>query len=169
MSAMPAPLPVWQRRLFGVLPIAGASLGLTAIAMQLANQPFSWLNTVFLLAFAGFFLFGIAAGLALLENQAHALQANFWFWALQVPMLQNSVFGVAVASGAMLQTYLQWAPWKVGLNYYVGSSFHYSLFQADRPGLVGLNLLALAIALVLLRADRRQQVPATNDPLASAP
>lgn len=166
---MKVPLPAWQRRLFGALPIAGAALGLTAIAMQFANQPFSGLNTAFLLAFAGFYLFGIATGVALLEGQDNALRPNFWFWVVQIPMLQTSMFGYAAASGAWLQVYLQWAPLKLGANYYLGSFFNYSLFQPERPGLIGLNLLALATAVLLRRADRRQQRSETIDLPASAP
>ncbi len=162
-------LPVWQRRLFGALPIAGASLGLTAIASQFATLPFSWLDSFFLLAFAGFYLFGIAAGLLLLEDKDHALRPNFWFWVVQIPMLQTSVFGFAVASGGMLQIYLQWAPWKIGFNSYLASFVSYSLFQPERPGLIGLNLFALAIALVLLRAERRQQGHLTAALPAPAP
>ncbi|GAB3092757.1 hypothetical protein [Lysobacter terrae] len=141
---------LWQRRLFGILALGGGAVGF-AVTLQIVltkSNPIEWL---FCLAFIAMYSWGIWCGLRLIEGQPGAERSNTIYWLLQVPYFLSPVFGYFFTSGFHLTVSLQFAPANFNANFLLGSTMLYSLLQADKPLVFGVNLFALAAALYMNR------------------
>jgi len=134
----------WERRVLGVLALGGSFLGLVLGITLLVSQH-SPLVVVFEIPFLALYVWGIWCGLRMLEQPETALKMNVWFWATQVPYLTSPIAGYYFASGSMLYVTYQPSTSSVGMFYRFGSQFQYSLFQADKPFVLGVNIFALVI------------------------
>jgi hypothetical protein len=81
----------------------------------------------------------------MLERPDGALKMNAWFWATQVPYLMSPIAGYYFASGSMVYVLYRPSTSSVDMLYRFGSQFQYSLFQADKPFVFGINIFALVI------------------------
>ena len=134
----------WERRVLGILALGGSFLGLVLGVTLLASQR-SVLVAVFELPFLVLYAWGIWCGLRMLEQSEGALKMNAWFWAAQVPYIMSPLAGYYFASGSMLYVTYQPNTSSLGMLARFGSQFQYSLFQADKPVVLGVNILALVI------------------------
>jgi hypothetical protein len=152
---------LWQRRLFGILALGGGAIGF-AVTLQTVltkSNPFDWL---FCLAFMALYGWGVWCGLRLIEGQPGAERSNAIYWLLQVPYFLSPVLGYFFASGFHLTLALQASPMKFSFNFQLGSTMLYSLLQADKPLVFGINVFALAGALYMNRLSHFAAAPPNN-------
>ncbi len=136
----------WQRRLLGVLAIAGGGIGIaSAFTFMLGNAQV--LNWLFCLAFISLYSWGIWCGLKLLEDHIDAANANFRFWLIQIPTFSTPVIGYFFASGAYLTIWSNLTVFNMNFNMMLGSGFQYSLFNANQPLIAGINVFALVLTI----------------------
>lgn len=152
----------WQRRGLGILAIGGGAVGLSSAVQSVLNggvhAPFPMF--VFALALA-FFLWGISCGVQMLEGVPSAEFQNALFWMVQTPLLQTPVFGYSVFSAVQLQVFAKFAPLEVGFfGSAFGAQFGLNFGQPGARTLIGINLVALGLALWLVRW--RESVEATT-------
>jgi hypothetical protein len=150
----------WQRRLLGTLALGGGFLGVT-IAFSLLIAPGQVvLARLLVLPFIVMYCWGAWCGLRLLEGDESSLKANRLFWLLQIPYFMSPIAGYFFASGALLYVTFRPTDLNVGAMLRLGSQFEYSLFQADKPLALGVNLFAVGVVLFLTRLVRR--APSNN-------
>ena len=137
----------WQRRTIGLLAICGSTLVIASSPRMLASaQGPVFAITLLVLAF---YVFGLFCGVSLLEGTSRSVQMNKIFWGLQIPVLKTPYLGYALASGAYWQAYAEFSPFGVATQWYLGTDY---LLHLNRPGtrwIVGVNLVAVAIFLLL--------------------
>jgi hypothetical protein len=148
------PVPRWLPVLFGLLGIGGASWGLLALAMTVGKLKLS-LGTLCVLALAAaLFLFAGYCGVRALQRAPGWLRLNQVLWSFQVPLLVSPAVSYAFASGGFFTIWLQLHPQvKLGWNGFLGSSYSINLFTPG-PVILGVNLLAVALAYYLARLQR---------------
>jgi len=146
---------LWQRRLLGLLAIGGGSIGVTQcfVAMTSSSRVVEW---IFVLAALGFYCWGIWCGTRLIESQPGAERANRRFWLMQVPTFSTPLAGYFLTCGLHVTVKLEFAPFKAGANFLLGSTFDYSLLQSDAPIFVGMNIFAFGVAGWLTHASRHE-------------
>jgi len=139
----------WQRRLFGVLTLGGSFTGFVVGAAFLVSPGGDW-TRLLSLPFMALYVWGIANGLAVLEERPDSLRWNRYFWLMQIPSLSSPLMGYMFISGAAF--HVTYAPLTSDWNYraHLGSQFTYSLLQMNAPFVIGVNLLAIAICAYLL-------------------
>ncbi|AXK71260.1 hypothetical protein DWG18_02450 [Lysobacter sp. TY2-98] len=145
---------VWQRRVIGILGVGGGAIGIAAVTSVVAQQhnPIEWL---FSLIFAALYAWGLWCGVRMLEGSPDAERKNLIFWLVQVPVFSSPVLGYFFANGFHLTVSVQASPLNFNANFFLGSTFTYSLLQSDKPWILGVNLFALGVALWLVRVMRR--------------
>lgn len=156
----------WKRRSIGILDIGGAGIGFLAIVSQVPNlrQPADWIICA---AFAALYSWGIYCGIQLLEGRPNAIRVNRTFWLAQVPAFNSPWVSYMFACGFHLTAGVQFAPLKTGANFMLGSHFLFTLFRPEGASFLGLNLFALAVALILLQQLRRNRADAAIDAAAT--
>lgn len=149
----------WQRRILGILAIGGSALGIT-IGLQLlfsTGNPIAWLFTSI---FIGLYTWGIWCGVRMLEAHDNSAHFNFVFWAVQIPLLQSPYFGYFFSSGLFSTLTFKPSTVKFDFLFWLGSKFEYSLMQAEKPLVLGINVFALAVAAFLYSQVRK--APSNN-------
>lgn len=159
----------WQRRVLGSLALGGGAIGLTAIfGALLTDQPTA--SKILVLLSLPLYAWGIWCGLQMIERHPGALRSNFWFWAIQIPVLQSSMLSYLFSSGVIVGLWTQFDPVKLNFLAWLGSRFEVSINQ-PRPLALGVNVVALVVTFFIWRLRRRQ--PASHsfkaDRQASAP
>jgi hypothetical protein len=152
---------IWQRRVFGILALGGGATGF-AVTLQILitkSNPIEWF---FCLAFIAMYAWGIWCGLRLIEGLPGAERSNTIYWLLQTPYFLSPAFGYFFASGFHLTLSVQLAPVKFNANFQLGSTMLYSLLQADKPLVIGINVFALTSALYMSRLARLAAAPPNN-------
>lgn len=144
----------WQRRLLGVLALGGSFTGLVLV-ISLLIAPGSILAKVFSLPFLALYIWGIMCGLRLLESRDEAVRKNFYFWLIQIPCFMSPIAGYIFSSGASFYFTFQPSTGKWDFLARFGSLFEYSILQADKPLLFGINIFALFVSGYLFLLLRR--------------
>jgi hypothetical protein len=136
---------LWQRRALGILTLGGSACGVAvALALLFSRQnPIEWILCI---AFMAIYAWGIWCGMLLLEAREGAERSAFKYWLVQVPTFSSPFLGYFLSSGFHTTVGLQLAPAKLNGNFLVGSSFNYSLMQADQPWSLGVNVFAALVA-----------------------
>lgn len=70
-------------------------------------------------------------------------------------MLQSPWFGFFFGNGFYLILALKPVDWRILFFFRLGSQFNLSILQNNNPTIVGINVFALAISLLLFRAGRK--------------
>ena len=154
---------LWQRRLFGILAISGGALGVTVTTTTLfqTHRVVEW---IIYIVFSCVFAWGAWCGVKLLEAQPGAERANLWFWLIQVPFLTSPVVAYSLTSGFHFTLSLDLPSFVLGMNFWLGSTFNFSLLQSDQPFSIGANVFALAVFLWLGKLSRAQSVAVSSPP-----
>jgi len=152
---------LWQRRLLGILAIGGGAIGATQcfVAMTSASRVIEWLFV--LLAFA-FYGWGVWCGTRLIEGRPGAEQSNRRFWLVQVPTFSTPAVAYFLTCGFHLTVKLEFAPFKLGANFLLGSTFNYSLLQPEAPIYIGMNVFAFGIAGWLIHTGHKEKAVALS-------
>lgn len=150
---------LWQRRTLGILATGGSTLGMVLSLAQLAHP--QWLLAyVFLFAGIAVYAWGVWCGVEMLEGSSAAVRHNRIFWAIQIPVFQSPLLGYTFSSGAYWNIAAQLSPFEINNHWRLGSEYNYSLLQLDKPWLIGVNILALAIFLFLTK--QISAIPSNN-------
>ena len=145
---------IWQRRAIGILTLGGGSVGIAATIALLFTRtnPIEW---IFCVAFMMVYAWGVWCGVRLLERQPGSERSTLKYWLIQIPTFGSPLIGYFLSSGFHTTVSLQIAPFKLNANFLLGSTFNYSLLQAEQPWLVGVNVFALVVAWLLARTVRQ--------------
>jgi hypothetical protein len=144
----------WERRILGALALGGGFLGVTIAFALLLSPGLVILARALVLSFMALYCWGAWCGLRMLEGDETSLKANRLFWALQIPYVMSPIGGYFFASGFLLYVTFRPSDMNIGAMFRLGSQFEYSILQADKPLIFGLNLFAIAIVGLLSRRIR---------------
>ncbi len=150
-----APVPSWLSTTLGVVGVGGAAWGLLALGVSFRNTQLSASSVVISALFCVLFMFGGYAGVLAIRRSRGWLHFTTLFWLIQVPVLSSPVISYAFASGGFVTAWLQlYPPIHVGTNFFLGSTFTFNLFTSGVPFAIGVNVIALAVSFLLVRAHR---------------
>ena len=137
-----------------VLQIGGGFSGVCAAVSRILLKTSTFENTwVSNIPVVLVFVFGITAGLALVERFRLGVVLSAVYQLLQVPTLWSSLLSYRFYSG--LHVGIAWSQGKVRPWIEFGSFYGLRLFGYKGSWLVGINLLALALLVFLLFELRR--------------
>jgi hypothetical protein len=146
--------PRWLPVLLGLLGIGGAAWGLLALAATTGKLKLSFGTIFIVLVAAALFVFSAYCGVRALQRARGWLRLHQVLWAIQVPVIASPVLSYAFASGGFVTVWLQfYPPVRVGWNGFLGSSYSINLFTPG-PVILGVNVLALGLALYIARLQR---------------
>jgi hypothetical protein len=148
----------WLRRVLGTLALGGSTLGCFIVITTLFTEQ-TLASRAILLLFFPLYVWGVWCGIQMLERHEDAMRTNSYFWAIQVPIVQSSVFSYAFSSGMLGGAWFQFTPAKINFLGWLGSRFEFGVNQ-DKPLALGLNFVALAVFLFLWR--NRNAAPSNN-------
>lgn len=153
-------MPLWARRVLGVLALGGGATGVTIVLQQLlqSSNPIEWL---FYAVFIGMYAFGVWCGILMLEGRENALRKNAVYWLLQIPVFSTYVFGYMFIGGFHLTAWYEWVGSGFGMDFLIGSTVSFNVMKTPDHSFIGVNLFALAITFWLNRL-------AVHEPSSSA-
>lgn len=139
------------RLAFGVAALGGSALGLVVMIPVLAvggrlGFPLEYL----LFCVSALYAYGIWAGIQALKGADNWRKHNTYFWLAQVPGLVTPSFAFLVSAAAGTWLYLRLAPsLGAGLSFYLGSGMQIAYAKGTGVTLIGVNVVALTLALFL--------------------
>ncbi|MHC4756192.1 MAG: hypothetical protein ACYTBP_13740 [Planctomycetota bacterium] len=139
----------WLRNILIVLQIGGGVFGLFLVGSSLMAQELEQIAVIVHGAFFIVFVFGIAAGWALIKKPGLGLVLSLIYQGLQIPIYLSSVLSYDMFSGARF--YIYWHETGFGFNYiFFGSRFYFSI-NSGEAWFAGVNVLALVLFILLIR------------------
>ncbi len=138
----------WLKRLISVLEIGGGFLGLVICLSTLFSSSGSLPEVVVSLVFSGVFIFGIIAGVCLIEDRKSGTILSLLFQAIQIFRLSSGLITFSFGSGFVFSLVI--VNGQFNLEFNLGSQFFLSLFQDNAPFGFGINLISLFFFLYLL-------------------
>ena len=145
-----------------VLEIGGGFLGVwTTVSMSRIARNMSHNYWILNIPAILLFLFGIGAGLALVQRPRLGIVLSGVYQALQIPALLSPLLCYKLQSGLLIG--VVWSQGKVGPWIEFGSTFGFQVFGFKGSALIGINLLALALFVFILlelpRINRSDKKP----------
>lgn len=134
-----------------VLQIGGGLLGIGLIGRSLLAGHLTQITVLIHIAFICVFLFGIAAGAALVRKPKLGLWLSAVFQAMQIPIVIIPAAAYVLASGACFNLYRHATGF--GFNFLFGSRYYFSI-NSSEPWMAGINVLALVLFILLVREIR---------------
>jgi len=136
------------RMVVAVMEILGGLIGIGLIAYALFSEPLSQSSVIVHCGFVLVFLYGIAAGVALLRTERLGLVLSILYMVIQIPIVTTSIFSFDLFSGASVNMLLYESGW--WFNFLFGSRYYFNL-NSYEPWCFGVNILALALFILLIR------------------
>ena len=133
-----------------VLEVGGGFMGFSVLIVSLMNTGItasSWIFPILILTGA-MFLFGIVAGLALLERPRFGAAMSAVYQALQIPVVSSPLLTYALLSGLRLG--VGWFKGRPAFLFEFGARCTFFLFRRSDPWIIGVNVLALVLFVYLL-------------------
>lgn len=149
-----------ERRVLGVLALGGAFTGAIFIRMTL-TQDEPWFARLLQLPVFAFYLWGIVCGVKMLEGAPDAIEADTWYWIVQIPYVVTPLISGYFTSGASDTVGVQAGDTLPHWALYLGSRYKLAVFDFS-PMIIGVNVFALA-AVVWLKRRARQAEAAEAD------
>ena len=131
-----------------ILQIGGGFLGLALIGRAVLTEQLTQSSVLIHVAFFFIFSFGIVAGVALIKKQKLGLFLSAVFQAIQIPTILTSVVSYNMFCGATFSVYRYETGF--GSNFFFGSRYYFYL-NSGMPWLVGINVIALVLFVLLIR------------------
>ena len=97
-------MPKWLRRTSGTLTLGGGAVGVAAVMMQLTSAQTSGVQLIFFALFLAMSVWGIAAGLLLLEGVKSGPTWSIPYWVIQVPVVSSPWVSYQLSSGGHIST-----------------------------------------------------------------
>lgn len=146
---------LWQRRALAVITLGGACIGIASVMQVLASNrnPIVWTA---LLLYCLYYGWGVWLGIKLLERSSNTPTQLRLFWLFQVPFFSSPFLGYFISTGFYFTAALEWEPIRWMVNFYLGSTFSFSINDSSRNYLIGCNIFALAIVIWLAKTPKIQ-------------
>jgi hypothetical protein len=149
----------WIKRALIVIEIGGGFTGLVFLLREHPwNETIPLTFSIFTAIFAFLYIFGITAGLTLVEWPRLGIKLSLIYQILQIPVISSPILTYVFVSGIRLV--VGWSGGRVFVLYEFGSRIVLYLMRKD-PWVVGINVLALALFVYLL-LQLRPKVKATE-------
>lgn len=139
----------WQRRMIGILTLAGSGAGLAAVLQTMFGERSTISALIVYVAALSVYVIGIIAGVSILEGSRKFHSLAVLFWALQIPFLASPWLSYRFFSGIQLDVVLTLEP-DLQFKWAVGSFFHFFLLPGEQVAL-GVNLVAIYVLRLLLK------------------
>jgi hypothetical protein len=136
-----------------IIQVGGGLLGLGLIGRSILTEQLTQTTVIIHIAFIFVFLFGIAAGVALIKKLKLGLWLSAVFQAMQIPIVIMSTAAYALFSGACLNLYRHATGF--GFNFLFGSRYYFAIHN-NESWMVGVNAIALVLFILLVREIRFQ-------------
>jgi len=137
--------------------IGGGLVGLGLIGRALLTEQLTEMALMIHVAFILVFLFGIVAGVVLIKKPKLGLLFSAVFQAMQIPIIVGPTLAYALFSGVSFNVYKHATGW--GFNFLFGSRYSFSL-NSGQPSVLGINLVAVVLFVLLVRESCRQAADA---------
>jgi len=134
-----------------IMQIGGGLLGLGLIGRSILTEQLTHTAVIIHIAFIFVFLFGIAAGVALVKRPKLGLWLSAVFQAMQIPIVIMPAAAYVLVSGACLNLYRHATG--IGFNFLFGSRYYFSIHSGE-SWMAGINVLALVLFILLVREIR---------------
>ncbi|UCC21790.1 MAG: hypothetical protein JSW23_08225 [Planctomycetota bacterium] len=141
----------WFTRLIIILQIGGGFAGVVSIAPNFVSTDSTPLSFVLNTIFTGLFLFGIVAGLSLIEKPKLGLLLSQVYQAVQIPAIASSVLVYTLSSGLTACLLIQQGG-DIGCNLNLGVQYRFMLFSGVPWGF-GINIPPLIFFIILHKAQ----------------
>jgi len=129
--------------------IGGGLLGIGVIGRVLLAGNLTSIAVIINATFVIVFAFGILAGVALIKKPRLGLILSLIFQGMQIPILMTPAVSYILSSGAFLNVYWHETGW--GTKFALLGSRFYFYLNSGEPRCVGVNLVALALFVLLIR------------------
>jgi len=134
-----------------IMQIGGGLLGLGLIGRSLLTIQLTHIAVIIHIAFIFVFMFGIAAGVALVKRLKLGLWLSAIFQAMQIPILTGPAATYILVSGACLNLYRNATGY--GFHFLFGSRYYFSIHNSE-SWMVGINVIAVVLFILLVREIR---------------
>ncbi len=142
----------WLRAFLLLLQIGGGVLGLLIIGRVLLQAGQTQTTVMFNATFLVVFAFGILAGVALITRPGLGIVMSLIFQGIQIPLFASPAVSYNMFSGGFFNVYWHQNGW--GTNFAFLASRFYFYFNPGEPLFLGVNILALALFVLLIREMR---------------
>jgi hypothetical protein len=145
----------WMKRLLVVFQIGGSFAGLVINLQYLVARDVPVSSAILGLIFTAIFVFGIIAGVALIENERAGIVLSRIFQGMQIPFLSSGIIVYKFSCG--LGFYLIRLEMGMGHDHWFGFGCHYALHLfRESPWAIGVNVVALVFFIYLVRLRKRK-------------
>jgi hypothetical protein len=138
----------WIKYLLIVLEVGGGFAGFSVLIVSLMNTGITASSWIFPIISGAMFLFGIVAGLALIERPRFGAVMSAVYQAFQIPILSSPLLTYTLVSG--LQIGIGWFKVRLALFFQFGARSTLFIFRHNDPWIIGVNVSALALFVYLL-------------------
>ena len=138
----------WLRNLVLLLQIGGGLWGVGLVGRLFLAEDLTQIAMIIHGAFILVFLFGILAGVALIKKPILGLVLSVIYQGIQIPIIILPAVAYTMFSGATWNVYWHETGW--GTNLFFGGRFYFYI-NGGQPWCAGVNILALALFLLLIR------------------
>ncbi len=132
-----------------VLEVGGGFAGISMIFIlqkwDTSMPIYAWIGSIFI---CFMFLFGIVAGLALVERPQLGAALSAVYQALQIPVVSSPMLTYTLLSG--LRIGVGWFKGRPAFLFGFGARCTFFLFRRSDPWIIGVNVLALVLFVYLL-------------------
>ncbi|MCD6394071.1 MAG: hypothetical protein J7M40_11255 [Planctomycetes bacterium] len=139
----------WLRAFLLLLQIGGGILGCVIIGLVLLKTDQTRVTVMFNAAFLAVFAFGILAGIALIMKPGLGLALSLIFQGIQIPLFASPAVYYKMFSGGFFNVCWHQDRWDANFAF-LTSRFYFYLDGAE-PLFFGVNILALALFVLLIR------------------
>jgi len=131
-----------------VLEVGGGFMGFSVLIVSLINTGITASSWIFPILSGAMFLFGIVAGLALVERPRRGAAMSAVYQAFQIPILSSPLLTYTLVSG--LQIGVGWFKGRPAFLFDFGARSTLFIFRHNDPLIIGVNVLALVLFAYLL-------------------
>jgi hypothetical protein len=139
----------WLKIVLLLFQIGGGLLGIVLVGRVFLGGSMSAVEVIIYTAFAIVFGFGILAGVVLISKPGLGLKLSLIFQSIQIPIIITPVVSYILYTGGFLSVYRSETGWGADFAF-LGSRFYFYLYRGE-PWCVGVNIVALALFVVLVR------------------
>ncbi len=131
-----------------LLQVVGGLLGIALICGNFLSGQLTSIGVIFNFAFVLVFAFGIMAGVVLIKKEKLGILLSIIFQAMQIPIFIGSKLSYVMFTGACFNIYKHATGY--GFDFYFGSRYYFYI-NSGEPWLIGINIVALVLFVLLIR------------------
>ena len=147
----------WLKTVLLLFQIGGGLLGIALVGWAFLERNMMLVEVIIYAAFAIVFAFGILAGVVLIKKPRFGLILSLIFQGIQIPIIVTPVVSYILYTGGFLSVYWQETGWGAKFAF-LGSRFYFYLNRGE-PWCVGVNIVAVALFIILVREIWFKETP----------